>query len=899
MSSAHISSTPIASPSHAPKIRTGAAAGEVVESGRVESSPRAETTPRARSPSRGGLLPPFGVRDPAHLPTPQSPGSRGAYSTAKGHPPESPLSYGLRTAVPSMTRMASRDKRPVAAAASFITPEPSPEARRRLPLGHQDLASVFANVSVIPTPHTPPLRSQNEPKSGAGTILLTQSPTLSPFPSSRDITPSSGLSSPFMERLSLADRADTRSRTPHDVSVGPAIKRTSSVPMHVDDMFPHEGGISSTPPPLSAPVPKRPAGGEIHRIRLQMVAEQAARQSESEARRPNYLVRERRISSNDASADHDVTEVEQEGLPSGLGVTESPVKGRRLKLFQETSEESFEQSLLAGGYPGYGYTPAYGEPQTPDKKGKNPLSQRAVQWLQQATPGQPGPSNVPSDPESDWVPSEKEILKRKRLAAFQDHPEISEPPKKLHPVEIEGKGRLLLNVLPEDMPSQYETPAKKRGSRRRRRGGVASAKKRGHVTESVPDQGEVLKPDWPDSSFPWCMRVQERAETARLEQEERFKWIDRYLDSDQDSGDEDLNSEPDKEAPPMRTVWGKMVRPSFIPRGRPDVNDDWEGNFDPADARVALKSRRSAREFAMHLRQRASQNCCICEGRRDGGPAVQCDDCDRWFHLECVDIRDPAELEDTWYCADCLGLGQLASDPASEPTFVPTDEGLSTVRGYDPLFYQGSLQESPSTPWTMSRAPRTPIRGRDLTLFSSRSTWGDSSRVSPSTPLSSSQSVRVYSSPGPFDQLHPRESPFDPFTTPSRGIKFGAPVTTPRNLLWPSRSGGQIRTPIRAGRPSGSGLQFGAFDDSGGPAISPYRNIYSYDDTPVRRSKPREDTKGLVSRRLWDSSSPAQFGAALPQESLARMNEDRLLPRSLEQLGNRTVPQSVGSDDVL
>lgn len=45
--------------------------------------------------------------------------------------------------------------------------------------------------------------------------------------------------------------------------------------------------------------------------------------------------------------------------PTNTGITESPTKGRRITLFQETSEESFEQSLLAGGYARYGDLPAY------------------------------------------------------------------------------------------------------------------------------------------------------------------------------------------------------------------------------------------------------------------------------------------------------------------------------------------------------------------------------------------------------------------------------------------------------------------------------------------------------------------------------------------------------------
>lgn len=122
------------------------------------------------------------------------------------------------------------------------------------------------------------------------------------------------------------------------------------------------------PPPLSAPIPQRAIGSEIQRIRLQMAADQAARLEESEARRPDYLKRTKRPSSG--AGTHAIAIGDQENTQPALGVVDSPVKGRRLALFQETSEESFEQSLLAGGYPLYGHAPAYGEPTTPRQNGK-------------------------------------------------------------------------------------------------------------------------------------------------------------------------------------------------------------------------------------------------------------------------------------------------------------------------------------------------------------------------------------------------------------------------------------------------------------------------------------------------------------------------------------------------
>jgi len=45
-----------------------------------------------------------------------------------------------------------------------------------------------------------------------------------------------------------------------------------------------------------------------------------------------------------------VDEGERERGGSTAGVIENMNNGRRLKLFRETSEESFEESLMAGGY---------------------------------------------------------------------------------------------------------------------------------------------------------------------------------------------------------------------------------------------------------------------------------------------------------------------------------------------------------------------------------------------------------------------------------------------------------------------------------------------------------------------------------------------------------------------
>ena len=112
---------------------------------------------------------------------------------------------------------------------------------------------------------------------------------------------------------------------------------------------------SSTPP--TSPLQKSSstdmsAAGEMERIRRALKEDRLMRIHDTEKRRPEYLKRiKRTLSETDSSTlDH---EGKSHDRGPTVGIMESPNKGRRLKLFQETSEESFEESLMAGGYGRY------------------------------------------------------------------------------------------------------------------------------------------------------------------------------------------------------------------------------------------------------------------------------------------------------------------------------------------------------------------------------------------------------------------------------------------------------------------------------------------------------------------------------------------------------------------
>ncbi|PIL29904.1 transcription factor [Ganoderma sinense ZZ0214-1] len=889
------------------------------------------------------LLPAFGPKKRSHLPTPQSPidvasytsGHDDTYASPVRHPYErKPLPKSPAILIePDVARdrdggrnvAIEREDATTVSSASFMTPESSPVLPRKL-------------IEPV-TPVAGPSMPQNTHYHDHAVSPLAPSPVITtPVSShSRAITPASRLSSPFQNRRSAGGRHAVKSPSSSPM---PPLAANSPIP----DVFSVPPPPSS-PPPLATPVPQRAMGGEIHRIHLQLAADRAERLAETEARRPAYLVREKRPRS-----EADIPTLDElDAANATLGVADSPVKGRRLQLFQATSEETFEQSLLAGGYPGYGQSPAYksGEPQTPTK-GHSSLSNRALHWLQHATPGQPGPSTTPlvaiAEPlpteEPEWLPSEQEVRKRRRLDAFRE--ERREPGTKLYPAVVEGRGRLLLNVPPEGTSIPPDAPVKRKvNKRKRRRGG-----RRGAPTQDLQED-EPVQPNWPDAAFPWCLRVEERTHAETRKKEERLKWIERFLEreSDSDSGE----VEDDQELrPPLRSHENDQVahsrgRGKMVPlRSNPDVTTrTHEENVlvpsDPADARAALLSKRSVRTLATRRKEQRSGagggagegelenvECIGCDRGDDGTELVLCDLCNVWYHLACIGIRHISELgreEDLWYCDRCL---EREPAPPLEPTLVPTDDRSPVRRASrDSLFLQHPhpLLESP-TPWgVVERAPpSTPVRGsggaESMNTGMTRTFSTRSSRGAPSTPESSAKTVRVYDlTPNPFETFDP-ETPFDPTTTPSRGVKFsgGPPPTlglsTPKGgvNLWAGR-GGATPTPMMSMSKfaGGGGLGLGAGGESAGPrrlnwndGVHAYstpvaagtnaRSIYSasyLDDTPITRA-PRTTALGggVAGRRLWNSPGSGRRPATPDGHERER---DRQMKRETDGDGDRDV----------
>lgn len=654
------------------------------------------------------------------------------------------------------------------------------------------------------------------------------------------------LQEPFSQNRDPVSSPHSHSRLSSPFTPRPAPTESSTIQVPNTPPFP-----SRT---TAADLSDRPPGGEIDRIRAEHARALAAQMRESEARRPEYLRRARRtLPPADAAA--------ASSADPGLGITETPVRGRRLELWgiHETSEESFEERLMAGGYSGYGST---GSPSAaamsvePPRTPQRVSASRALEWASFVTPGPAGSSSaIPAEAEAaEGDSSDKTLRKRRRLEAFER--EDGARKRTLHPVEVEGKGRVLLDVTAEELPELIEdlghSPTRRRGGRRKRRGAHAgSGKTRGKgrwKEEARETERDALAPDWPDLEFPWCLRTFERREREQLEHAERMKTIARFFETGSDEDESEEEKEEEEEAVVVDEGGRKLM---FNP-------------CDPADARAVLLSKRcvralaSGRQLGMDVHTPEDEVVCVCHGRDDGRELVQCDECRTWYHLECIGVKDISELgqeEDPWFCHRCVVERLRADDygPVDPAMVLMTTVDLSVAarrHAYDPLFYQGALTDSPIVSWAPSRPPTTPTNNRDGTELSTRSSWGDSSRHGPSTPRTSTHRVQIYTTPDAIDPFQPHDSPFDPTSTPSRGIRFGAPFATPKggSALWAGRmpTTGPFSTPSKPLFPrrlhAPSSAANTLYDDASSgfqPSSSPTAGLPAWDDTPVDRTDPR------------------------------------------------------------
>ncbi|KAF9645030.1 hypothetical protein BDM02DRAFT_3190066 [Thelephora ganbajun] len=736
---------------------------------------------------------------------------------------------------------------------SFMTPESSP--------------------LLVRTKRSPLSQHTNSPSSPRQTSSTPKPGSEAATPARiRQTSPLSPLSSPFVERNLTEEPTPTKITTPQKSTQLSPSPVSSLSPAFMNDVFSKHN--VRTQPPLIVPPPLRVLSSETNPLADPYIS----KIEETELHRPDYLKWARRTPSPLASSS--LLGDPFSHSPTSLGVTETPARGRRLKFFQETSEESFEESLMINGYVHHSGLSHNGQ-----------LSQTTLDWLRHPTSAtfsahQSHSLTVSSNPLlSDASRTENETRKRKRLESF-----LTPTPRtsKLRIVDVESRGRILLNA--EEEASLHETLDGGNPVRQKRPVDKRKLKGNGNGKESPskrdvtapPDSGPV-GPDWLDAEFPWSLKVDQLVRAYWETQAEKIRGIEKFLDRDSDSESEGEEIMPSSawgelyQHPPMpcRRGRGKMVPIKATDRRRVGT---MVFPSDPADARAALLSRRAVRTLILRRASHArhsnilgdgsgsgeDEDSCVCGGKVKDSGLVQCDDCERWYHLRCIGVSDVGELggpNDPWYCTGCMKDTRRTVTPepiipSSEPTIVPTDDDCPGSSPKDPLFFVGDSERSPFPTWRPRARLSTPTRGSAaFEPLSGSSSTAYSNKGDPSTPQSSGL-ARIYETPNLFINVGGGESAFDLTTTPSRGMKFNA--FTPKSIgPWSDNSrtnttGLGFHTPPR--KHTGSvNRTMGRVDSVSGVALRPVLQ-----DSPTWR-KEGAIARVLHSRRLYES--PMSFGS--------------------------------------
>ncbi|KAJ7145014.1 hypothetical protein C8R46DRAFT_333608 [Mycena filopes] len=193
--------------------------------------------------------------------------------------------------------------------------------------------------------------------------------------------------------------------------------------------------------------------------------------------------------------------------------------------FQQTSAESFEASLMAGGYGVYKTTEWVRQPQFTGEFAAPP----------------PGPSRPPVFKKVEVPPplTEKQRRKKRRVEKFRNGG--SGPPQRLFVGEVKGIGRVILNETPHNGVYEAAAVAKRTVEERRRKKAAAdfAAKERERKEREMTfEDGLPTQPNWPDDDFPWRLREERRVKLQKQDLELRMRYIEEFFA--QDTEDEEL-----------------------------------------------------------------------------------------------------------------------------------------------------------------------------------------------------------------------------------------------------------------------------------------------------------------------------------------------------------------------
>lgn len=811
---------------------------------RPASSRSASEQPK-RSHSGSSLLPPYPAGQRPHLPTPQSSAHSPPRHLNVGSPgsPSIPLSsraHGSqqdthrRSLLPSpSTSQLSQPGRTFAQRMSHFTPSPSPATLpSSSPAIHGRSKHTASDGFDVATPTSSPARSQ----------LRDANPQTPPSPDRQESLPrtpahphgtwdvahvsSSPLDGP-PRREPRIERPQAGDRDLFITQEQKSLQANTQVPFrsHVDeprglssrpqspDRVPSSSRTHASNPPSGIRQPPNASAEQAPRLvppsletgpadpprtpRMQHATgayrhdAHLAYAHEKEHKRPEYLKRTKRprdLSDTAATERH-----EREMALPGVGVHVSPKKGRRLKLYQPPTPKQGDDRPSSSKLPS-----------TPRSQPGPVISNKARAWLEASSPSA---ARTRTKSLTNEEKAEKENKKRKRLEAFtrKTVPPDSPP---LEVYDVQGRGRMLVSKDAARVALIVTNP-------------------------DVPQPSKPADPDWPDTEYPWSTATKKPlrptclADLSEEEARARLHWIERFLDRDSDEeGSSDESVKP--QGSPTRL--GKAPAPASDTRARRAALAE-----PLTDARTALFSRREiqrltdAREAEDEKDSQTGTEVpdgeeeeeddgivsCICGEDEDERPMVACDRCSIWFHQICMGIKNPNDLEDTWYCFDCRkARTPTPPPPPPQPVFSVSSPDTHVRPSLDkPLFQTAGLTASPAFDTRFYAGPGSPSPTRSHD--SRPSSWLDTPdllRHAPSTPgfsSFSSRDSRILRTPGGFDPFDDGFPPFDPTSTPSRGLGFsGLPFGTPTQR----RSSGGLsgRTPVTP-KPGGGGRSGHAF----------------------------------------------------------------------------------------
>ncbi|KAJ7457599.1 hypothetical protein B0H11DRAFT_206784 [Mycena galericulata] len=195
--------------------------------------------------------------------------------------------------------------------------------------------------------------------------------------------------------------------------------------------------------------------------------------------------------------------------------------------FQQTSAESFEASLMAGGYGVY----------------------KTTEWVRQpqftgefAAPSS-GPSKPPIPKKVEAPPplTEKQRRKKQRVDKFRNGG--CGQPQRLFVGELRGVGRVILDETPHNgvyTDATAAAAARRPAEERRRRKAAAdfAARERERKERDVKYDDFPTQPNWPDDDFPWRLREERRIKLQKEDRDLRMRYIEEFFA--QDTEDEEL-----------------------------------------------------------------------------------------------------------------------------------------------------------------------------------------------------------------------------------------------------------------------------------------------------------------------------------------------------------------------